>query len=203
MASLTTTAKIQKLKAQIKKLEQKENVLVARKQTKALARITALVKSNGLSVAQVTALLGKRTGLQKTKKTSGKATNASKLAGRKIAPKYRNPVFRQPHQRQLMLEALDWLCPRHKIDLFAKEVMDDHVHLFVSCPPRLPIARLIGCIKGGTSYYMRKNHPQLKKYRTFWSKGAMYRSIGSVSAEIVKHYITQTNAEKRGQKRLV
>lgn len=120
-----------------------------------------------------------------------------------LVPSHRNPVFRQLHQRQLMLEALDWLCPRHSIDLFAKEVMDDHVHLFVSCPPGLPIARLIGRIKGGTSFYIRKNHPPLRKYRRFWSKGAMYRSIGSVSAEIVKHYITQTNPAQRNQTKLI
>jgi putative transposase len=120
-----------------------------------------------------------------------------------LIPKYRNPVFGQAHQRQLMLEALDWLCPRHKIDLYAKEVMDDHVHLFVSCPPGLPISRLIGRLKGGTSYFMRSRHPPLRKYREFWSRGAMYRSIGTVSADTVKRYIQESNTAMRGQKRLL
>lgn len=88
MVGLTTSSKIQKLKAQIKKLEQKENTLSARKQARALARIATLVKASDLSVAQVTAALSKRTTKQKTNKTA----DASKLAGRKIAPKYRNPA---------------------------------------------------------------------------------------------------------------
>ena len=92
MVSLTTASKIQKLKAQIKKLEQKENVLEARKQTKVLAKIAALVKENGLSVAQITSALGKRAPGQKTKNAGEKTANTSKLAGRKIAPKYRNPA---------------------------------------------------------------------------------------------------------------
>lgn len=120
-----------------------------------------------------------------------------------LIPKYRNPVFRQPHQRELMLKALDWLCPRHNIDLFAKEVMDDHVHLFVSCPPGLPISRLIGRLKGGTSFYIRKNHPALRRYREFWSRGAMYRSIGAVSADTVKMYIQRSNTMERSQRTLI
>jgi putative transposase len=119
-----------------------------------------------------------------------------------LIPKYRNPVFGQEHQRQLMLDALDWLCPRHNIDLFAKEVMADHVHLFISCPPGLPVNRLIGRIKGGTSFYMRQHHPPLRRYRTFWSRGAMYRSIGAVSADIVKRYIQESNTAMRGQRKL-
>jgi putative transposase len=119
-----------------------------------------------------------------------------------LMPKYRTPVFGQAHQRQLMLDALDWLCPRHNIDLFAKEVMDDHVHLFVSCPPDLPISRLIGRIKGGTSFYIRSHHLPLHKYRALWSRGAMYRSVGAVSADIVKRYIKESNTAMRGQRKL-
>ena len=110
-----------------------------------------------------------------------------------LTPKGRYPVFKQVHQRDLAIGAFNWICNRHKIDLFAKEVMDDHVHLFVSCPPDCSIRKLIQLIKGGSSYYIRRNHPPLKKYDAFWSKGYMYRSVGSVSAEIVKHYINSSN----------
>ena len=110
-----------------------------------------------------------------------------------LIPKYRNPVFRQKHQNDFMHEAILWICSRHKIDLFAKEVMDDHVHLFVSCPPDYSIRHMIQVIKGGTSYYIRKKHPPLKKFRTFWSRGAMYRSVGAVTAETVKKYIENSN----------
>lgn len=120
-----------------------------------------------------------------------------------LIPMYRNPVFKQSHQRKLMLDALDWLCPRHKIEVFAKEVMDDHVHLFVSCPKRWTIEKTISILKGGTSYYIRKHHPSLKKYKSFWSKGGMYRSVGAVSSEIVKRYIEKSNVWTSGQRKLI
>jgi len=110
-----------------------------------------------------------------------------------LIPKGRYLVFAQVHQRALAIKAIDWVCSNHKLELFAKEVMDDHVHLFVACPPDLSIRRLVQIIKGGMSYYIRKNHPPLKKYKAFWSKGFMYRSVGAVSAEIVESYIKSSN----------
>jgi putative transposase len=110
-----------------------------------------------------------------------------------LVPRMRYPLFKQSHQRQLALEAFDWVCSNHHIDLFAKEVMDDHVHLFVACPPEYSVRKLIQLIKGGSSYYIRKNHTPLKNYPALWSRGFMYRSVGSVSAETVKKYIEQSN----------
>ena len=110
-----------------------------------------------------------------------------------LIPIYRNQVFRQKHQHDLMVRAIDWICERHNIELFAKEVMDDHVHLFVSCPPDCSIRRMVQIIKGGTSYYIRLKHPPLKRYKSFWSRGAMYRSVGAVSADVVKRYIDDSN----------
>ena len=110
-----------------------------------------------------------------------------------LIPRMRYPVFAQEHQRQLCIDAIDWICARHKIDLFTKEVMPDHVHLFVACPPDFSLRRMVQIIKGGTSYYIRKNHPSLKKYPRLWSGGYMFRSIGSVNAETVKNYIEKSN----------
>jgi putative transposase len=110
-----------------------------------------------------------------------------------FVPRGRYPVFRQVHQRELMIEAIHLVCERHSIDLFTYEVMDDHVHLFVSCPPDKSIRRLIQLLKGGTSYHLRRFQPSLKKYPAFWSAGYFYRSVGSVSAETVKHYIDKSN----------
>jgi putative transposase len=110
-----------------------------------------------------------------------------------LIPKSRYPVFAQEHQRDLAIKAIGWICSRHSIEIYAKEVMDDHVHLFISCPPDYSIRKLVQIIKGGTSYYIRSHHPSLKKYKAFWSKGFMYRSVGNVSAKIVERYIKFSN----------
>jgi len=110
-----------------------------------------------------------------------------------LIPKSRYPVFRQDYQRKLMMSAIEWVCKNHNINLFESEVMDDHVHLFISCPDNYSIRKLIQIIKGATSYYVRSKHPQLRRYKSLWSRGAMYRSVGNVSAEIVEKYIKSSN----------
>jgi putative transposase len=105
----------------------------------------------------------------------------------------RYPVFAQEHRRQLCIDAIDWICARHKIELFTKEVMSEHVHLFIACHPDFSVRKLVQILKGGTSYYIRKNHSALKKYLRLWSGGYMFRSIGSVNAETVKNYIEKSN----------
>ena len=121
-----------------------------------------------------------------------------------LTPKQRYPIFAQEHQRELAILAIELVCKNHSIDIFEKEVMSDHVHLFLSCPPNYSIRKLVQIIKGGTSYYIQKNHPSLKRYKALWSKGFMYRSIGNVSAKIVERYIKFSNTwTKSEQKKLV
>ncbi len=120
-----------------------------------------------------------------------------------VIPRSRYPVFKQVKQHELCCNAIDFVCATHKIDLFAKEVMDDHVHIFVSCPPKYSVRKLAQIIKGGTSYYIRSKHPALKKYTALWSKGFMYRSVGSVSSETIKKYIEDSNEWVGGQRKLI
>ena len=118
-----------------------------------------------------------------------------------LVTKYRNPVFRQGHQRKLMEEGLKWVCERHSIDLFRYEIMDEHVHLFISAPHKYSISKAIQLIKGATSYYIRKMHQPLRRYASFWSRGGMFRSVGNVSAEVVDKYIKK-NTWALAQKKL-
>jgi putative transposase len=110
-----------------------------------------------------------------------------------LVPKGRYPIFQWEIIKKIAEKAFEWICVRHNIDLFSMEVMPDHVHLFVSCPPDYSVRRLFRIIKGGSSYYIRKEYPSLKKYKHLWNRGTMYRSIGSATAESVKLYIERSN----------
>ncbi len=118
-----------------------------------------------------------------------------------LVPKGRFPVFQWEIIKNLAEKAFDWVCERHNIDLFTKEVMPDHVHLFVSCPPEYSIRKLFRILKGGSSYYIRREYPSLKKYKHLWNRGTMYRSVGSVSAESVRHYIENSNEWSRAKQK--
>ena len=110
-----------------------------------------------------------------------------------LVPKARYPVFESKILKDIADDAFVYVSKKHNIELFAKEVMPDHVHLFVSCPPDYSIRKLFRILKGGSSYYIRTKYSLLKKYPHLWNRGTMYRSIGSVSSETVKHYIEKSN----------
>lgn len=106
-----------------------------------------------------------------------------------LVPRARCPVFKYEKTKQLCDEAIKEVCKRHKIELFTHEVMPDHVHLFISCPPRKSILRLCSILKGGTSYHIRSKMPSLQRYPRLWSRGIFYRSVGNVSAAAIRSYI--------------
>ena len=118
-----------------------------------------------------------------------------------LVTKKRGKVFQWKETKEIADKSFEWICQRHKIDLFAKEVMPDHVHLFVSCPPNMSVRNLFQILKGGSSYYIRKNYPSLKKYKSLWNRGTMYRTVGSVSAETVRHYIDNSNSWSKAKQR--
>ena len=113
-----------------------------------------------------------------------------------LVPRGRCPVFRYQSTKQVCEDALKWVCQRHGIEVFTFEVMPDHVHLFISCPPRKSILQVCGVIKGGSSYFIRSQMPSLKRYPALWSRGIFYRSVGAVSAETVRNYIDNSSGNQ-------
>ena len=111
-----------------------------------------------------------------------------------LVTKMRGKIFQWIETKTIAEKSFDWICERHNITLFSKEVMPDHVHLFVSCPPNFSIRKLFQILKGGSSYFIRTNYPSLKKYKHLWNRGTMYRSIGDVSADTIKNYIEKSNS---------
>ena len=71
-------------------MDKKEQALKSKSHDKVLAKIVALAKEAGLTAADISKALnsGKATKTSKTNKAAKKST----LAGKKVAPKYRNPA---------------------------------------------------------------------------------------------------------------
>ena len=83
MASTTVEQQLAKLKKQKAALEKKEQELLDRSNNKDLIKIVALIRKAGLTAADITKAM-------KGSKRTVRA-KASKLAGVKVEPKYRNP----------------------------------------------------------------------------------------------------------------
>ena len=73
----------------------------------------------------------------------------------------------------------------------------DHIHMLVSIPPHLSIARFVGYLKGKSSLMIFDRHANLKyKYgdRHFWARGYYVDTVGRNKkqiAEYIKHQLDE------------
>src|ERR1700722_9387445 len=106
--------------------------------------------------------------------------------------KYRRNVLTAPMLERLYLIFLE-TCRQMGAELLEFGGEDDHVHLMVSCPPKLAIANLVGKLKGKSSYLLRQEFWQEIKNKLwgghFWSPSYCVVSCGGATLDIVKQYV--------------
>jgi putative transposase len=78
------------------------------------------------------------------------------------APKYRKWILRGD-VRQRVEEMFYEIAENHEIEIDALEVAKDHVHLFVSFPPRLSISNVVGKLKSISASVIFREHPEVKR----------------------------------------
>src|SRR5437667_4787023 len=108
-------------------------------------------------------------------------------------PKYRRRVLTGEVQKETKRLIAD-CCERHDLMLLALESDEDHIHVFVSAPPRFSPAQIANLLKGYSSRFLREKFPHLKKVcgkEPLWTQSYYIGTAGSVSAEAIKRYITE------------
>ena len=106
--------------------------------------------------------------------------------------KYRRGVF-SPKMLDRTKEIIKETCEQMDVELLEFGGEDDHIHLMVCCPPKLAIARLVGKLKGKSSYFLRKEYWKDIKHKLwgthFWSPSYCVVSCGESPLQIVKQYV--------------
>ena len=107
-----------------------------------------------------------------------------------FAPKFRRKVIYK-QIRQDVAHILSELCKRKGIEIIAAECMPDHVHMFVSIPPKYSVSEVMGYLKGKSSLMIFERHANLKyKYgnRHFWCRGYFVDTVGK-NAKKIEEYV--------------
>lgn len=77
----------------------------------------------------------------------------------------------------------------HGWEVVAKEVMPDHVHLFVQVGPTDAPAAVVRALEGRTARPLRAEFPYLRRFaRVLWSPSYFAASVGCVSQSTVRRY---------------
>ena len=71
--------------------------------------------------------------------------------------------------------------------------LPDHVHMYVSIPPKESVAKVVGRIKGKSSLILFDRHPEYRERynRHFWARGYYCETIGNVNEATITKYIAE------------
>ncbi|SON63988.1 hypothetical protein MSIMFI_05519 [Mycobacterium simulans] len=87
-------------------------------------------------------------------------------------------------------ELVEEIADEHGWQIVAKEVMVDHVHLFVRVGPADAPAAVVRAFTGRTARVLRQEFPYLvSRAKVLWSPWYFAVSVGYVSESAVRRYI--------------
>jgi putative transposase len=107
--------------------------------------------------------------------------------------KYRFKVLRGP-LRLRVRDICRQVCAENGVEIIKGVLSSDHVHMFVSVPPKLAISDLVRLMKGRSSHKVQREFPQIKKRywgRRFWGRGYFSTTNGAITEDIVLQYLEQ------------
>ena len=112
-------------------------------------------------------------------------------------PKYRRELL-VGEVAEYTKEVLKSIAEELGCEIIALEVMPDHIHLFVNCPPRYAPSYLANYFKGKSARLILKKFPELRKRTNgkLWTRSYFVSTAGNVSSETIKKYIEEQWAKE-------
>jgi len=118
-------------------------------------------------------------------------------------PKYNVKVFLKDFPRKICEDAIKQIAIKWKIEIIELRVMPDHIHCFAQIPSNVSVAMALQILKGGSARIIFKKCTKWKAFFSLdgkrkphlWSPGKFFRSVGSVTAEVIEEYIKYSQDE--------
>ncbi len=110
-----------------------------------------------------------------------------------FAPKFRRREIYGKIRQDIGIIIRD-LCSRKDVKILAAEACPNHIHLYVSIPPKISVSSFMGYLKGKSTLLIFERHANLKyKYgnRTFWCRGYYVTTVGNNKAAVQKYVENQ------------
>ena len=107
------------------------------------------------------------------------------------ATKYRYKVL-QGDIRERARTIIKQTCAELGVEIVDGVLAKDHVHMFLSVPPKHSISDVMRRIKGRSSRRLQQEFPALKKRywgRHFWARGYFCSTSGNITDELVLQYL--------------
>ena len=121
-------------------------------------------------------------------------------------PKYRKKLFEQKYLRERATELFEAIAEEYDFQIEEMEVAENHVHIFLSFPPRYSISDVVKILKSISARELFTEYPSIKKQLwkgELWEDGYFARTVGDkVTSDIIKKYIKHHKSEKQSPAQL-
>ncbi|MEY4744357.1 MAG: hypothetical protein RL272_302 [Candidatus Parcubacteria bacterium] len=115
-------------------------------------------------------------------------------------PKYRGKVLSDRYIKQELKRIFKMVCQWKGFTIHAWHVGDDHIHLFVSIPPKYSVAYALAVIKGKSSAWLRKKTNKFPQ-GALWERGYFVSTVG-VNEQAVRQYVNNQHLHHSEMKQL-
>jgi putative transposase len=91
-------------------------------------------------------------------------------------------------------EIIKQICEGLEVDIVRGNISPDHIHLFVSIPPKYSVSEIMKNLKGITSRRLQQAFPELQREywgRHFWAIGYFSATSGTITDEMIMEYIEE------------
>ena len=113
-------------------------------------------------------------------------------------PKYRKSIFSEELSTSAK-SIFRAIAEQYDFEIEIMEIMEDHVHIFVSAPPRYAPAQIVQIFKSISAREIFKKYPSLRRVlwkRELWNDGYFVRSVGDkVTSDVIRRYIKYQHTE--------
>jgi putative transposase len=113
-----------------------------------------------------------------------------------FAPKFRRKEIYGKYKVDIG-KILRELCAWKGVEIIEAHACVDHIHMYVSIPPKLSVSGFVGFLKGKSALILFERHANLKyKYgqRHFWCRGFYVDTVGR-NEKAIQEYIRNQEKE--------
>ena len=106
-----------------------------------------------------------------------------------FCPKYRRKVLEGRIARRCATIFRE-VAKKYRVEIFAMEIMPDHVHLLVEVHRQFGIHRFVKHTKGISSHHLRKVFPSLvSRIPSLWTNRYFCSTVGGAPLSVIKQYV--------------
>lgn len=112
-------------------------------------------------------------------------------------PRYRGNTMSDGYIKQEFKRIFKIIAKWKGFIIHDLHIADDHIHLYLTIPPKFSVAYAICIIKGKSSAWIKKTNKKLTK-GSFWARGYFVSTIG-ITDDAIRKYIANQETKQLDQ----